>query len=104
MNVFTTDHPLTTQKSCFDGDANPWLSYVCQVLVLALGLLPVAAGLILYLIATDEDYGPPEAPPGVIEFLLVISAYCLLLAIFCVAGYRLLGWLCRNRHAFRMQL
>lgn len=91
MNVFATDHPLTTQTSCLDRQAYPWLSYFGQSLVLALALLPVAAVLILYLIATDDYYGPPEDPPGLAEFMIVISCYCLVLAFLCVAGYRALG-------------
>lgn len=92
MNVFATDHPMTSQPSCFDAEVHPWLSYFGQSLVLALALLPVAAVLVLYLIATDDYYGPPEAPPGVGEVGMVILVYCLALAFLLVAGYRALGW------------
>src|SRR6516165_3262283 len=96
MNVFTTDHPLTTQTSCFDRKAYPWLSFWFQGLVLALALLPFAAGLILYLIATDDCYGPLEDSPGLIDFGIAILVYCLLLGFLCVAGFRLSGWIFRT--------
>jgi hypothetical protein len=99
MNPLTIDHPLTRQTSCFDRKAHPWLSYFSQGLVLALALVPVAAAVILYLIATDDYYGPPEAPPGLFEFAMIILFYCLLIAFLCVAGYRLLGWYFRNLQA-----
>ena len=92
MNVFTTDHPLASQPSCFDAQEYPWRSFFCSIVVLALVLLPLLAGLALYLIASDEMFTQEDLPPSVIGFIAVVFAWCLFLALGCVSAYRLLAW------------
>jgi hypothetical protein len=102
MNIFATDHPMTAQPSWFDARVHPWLSYVSQILVLALILLPLAAGLVLYSIASADYYALDDQPASIIEFvlfLLYLVTDCLLLAFLCVSVYRLLGWLFRKRRS-----
>ena len=92
MNVYTTDHPMASQSSCFDAKEYPWRSFFCSIVVLALVLLPLLAGLALYLIASDEMFTQEDLPPSVIEFIATIFAWCLFLALGCVSVYRLLAW------------
>jgi hypothetical protein len=64
MNIFTTDHPLTSPPSWFDTRAFPWLSFVCSVFVAALISTPfILAGLYFYLISDIGAEGTPFPDP-----------------------------------------
>jgi hypothetical protein len=94
MNVFTTDHPLVSQPSCFDTKERPWLSFVSSTSVLALILTPLVYGYLLYCAATDgvECTDEPPFPGSWAEFLVggaAVFVFCLFCALLLVSGYRL---------------
>ena len=60
MNVFSTDHPLTTQPSWFDAMEHPRLSYVCRVLVVALILCTVFAGFLGFAMMNGDSPDVPD--------------------------------------------
>jgi hypothetical protein len=91
MNVFATDHRMAAQPSCFDATEYPWRSFFWSILVLALILLPLFAGLALYLIPGDDAFTPEELP-SVIDFITTVFLFCLFLAFGSVSAHRLLAW------------
>ena len=92
MNVFTTDHPMASQPSCFDAREYPWASFFYRILVVALLLLPLLAGFVLYSIGNDDAVTPEDSPGSVLEFITGVFALSLLLAFGIVLAYRLLAW------------
>jgi hypothetical protein len=97
MGIFTTDHPLASQPSCFDAKAHPIVSYICQAFATALVLLPFVCGYVLYSAFTDPgpectDFPPiTETDPGrFIVFSVVGSfAFCLICALLMAFLFRL---------------
>jgi len=92
MNVFTTDHPMASQPSCFDPQEYPWASFFYSILVVALLLLPLLAGFVLYSIGNDGAVTPEDSPDSVLEFITGVFALSLFLAFGIVSAYRLLRW------------
>lgn len=96
MNVFTTDHPMVSQPSCFDARAHPWSSYFWSVVVLAGILTPFLYGFVLYSDMHDAfEIGSETAPfpTSLTEFAAGAGASflcCLMLAVVLVSVYRLL--------------
>jgi hypothetical protein len=102
MNIFTTDHPLVSQSSCFDAREHPWISFLSTTSVLALILTPLVYGFILYDAFTDgvECTDEPPFPGSWPEFLLAGAAvlvFCFVCALLLVSGYRLLQYFCKQR-------
>jgi hypothetical protein len=94
MNVFTTEHPLASQASCFDPWRHPVFSYWCSLLVAALALLPLVLWLGLYALANDD--APSTDDHTTLTDLLMGTAvsfgFCLLCAFVIVSVHRLLTW------------
>jgi hypothetical protein len=102
MNIFTTDHPLVSQASCFDARKHPWISLLCRANVLALILTPLVYGFILYDAFTDgvECTDEPPFPGSWTEFLLAGAAvlvFCFVCALLLASGYRLLQFIWKQR-------
>ena len=92
MNVFTTDHPMASQPSCFDAQKYPWASFFYRILVVALLLLPLLTGFVLYSIGNDDAVTPEDSPDSVLGFMSAVFTLSLLLAFGIVSAYRLLRW------------
>jgi hypothetical protein len=93
MNVFTTDHPMTSQPSYFDTKAHPLLSFICGVFVTTLMLAPLVFGYVVYAVATDDVQctDEPDGPLFIlgipVSFVLsFICAFPLVLAYRLIAG------------------
>lgn len=102
MNIFTTEHPLTSQPSWFDTKEHPFLSFVCSVFVLALVFTPlILFGLYSYAIS---DIGAEPNPfPDPWLALAVGSIYSFTISLvgasLVVLAYRMLARSWRSRHA-----
>jgi hypothetical protein len=89
MNVFTTDHPMASQPSCFDAKAHPVLSYFGGVVLLALLFWPLMLfGLYEYAM-TDIGADNPFPEPGwallmgsILAFVLSLISACPLLLVY----------------------
>jgi len=92
MNVFSTEHPMASQPSCFDAQEYPWASFFCSILVVALLLWPLLAGFVLYSIGNDDAATPEDSPDSVLGFISAVFTLSLLLAFGVVSAYRLLRW------------
>jgi len=62
MNPYTTDHPMVSQPSWFDARLHPRLSYLCQILVVALAVFAAFAGIWIFALmdADNEDVTDPS--------------------------------------------
>ena len=108
MDVFTTDHPLTSQPSWFGTKEHPVLSAVCSGTVLALCFTPpILAGLYFYFIS---DIGAEPNPfPDPWFDLAVGSALSFIIAVLIAAAlvtaYRLMAriWIKRDVLAFAVE-
>ena len=98
MNIFTAEHPLCAQPSCFDRDHYPILSLACRAVVSALLVAPVLYGIVLLLAFTDDVQCTDEPPfpqswtelvwgAGAVFLLCVILAFVLVLIARLVGGY-----------------
>jgi hypothetical protein len=101
MDIFTTDHPLTSQPSWFDARSFPLLSFVCTVFVTALIITPlIATGLYFYFIS---DIGAEARPfPDACYDLAVGTCFSfvvgIVLASLLVLTFRLLARIKRSRY------
>jgi TRAP-type C4-dicarboxylate transport system permease small subunit len=94
MNVFTTDHPMTSQTSCFDTKQHPWLSFILRVLTIAIFFTPLVYGYVLYCAAADDVQGTDDSPlpESWADFILSIAVtfvFCFFCAFLIVSAYRL---------------
>jgi hypothetical protein len=91
MNLFTTDHPLTSQPSWFDVKAHPVLSAVCKIMVIAMALTPLIL-LGLYNYAISDIGAEPEPFPDPWLSLTIGSLVSFIIGLICastiVAVYR----------------
>jgi hypothetical protein len=100
MNVFTTEHPLTSQPSWFERREYPVLSFVCSVFVSALILTPVILGGLYYYDLSDIGAEATPLPDSGLDFFIgcvfsfIVSLVCSLLV---VTGYRLVAGIYRRR-------
>src|SRR5262245_3505832 len=97
MNLFTTDHPMTTQVSCFDERKRPWLSFVWNSTCLALILTPLFYGCVLFFAFTDPVQSTEDISflNSWIEFLSglgVVFIFSLVCASLLVSVYRWLRY------------
>jgi hypothetical protein len=60
MNVFTTDHPMVAQPSCFDAKKNPFVSFCCSAFIIALILCPLFLGVTWLAVHVRESPDVPE--------------------------------------------
>ena len=94
MNVFTTDHPIVSQTSCFDRRAHPALSFVCTVFAIAFGLFPALFGWVLYEYG-QSDFTETTGDQLTFEEVLILAGviflFCGLCAAAIVSIYRLLA-------------
>ena len=85
MDIFTTDHPMTSQPSLFDAKEHPVLSAVCRVIVLALGLTPlILIGLYFYAISDIGAEPEPFPEPG--PALIIGSIISFIIGLACAAA------------------
>jgi hypothetical protein len=97
MNVFSADHPMVSQPSCFDAKAYPWSSLFFSVLVFAVALTPLLYGYIWYSAINDAfEIGSETDPfPGSwAEFfggVGVVFVFCCFCAFLIISAYRLLA-------------
>jgi hypothetical protein len=100
MNVFTTDHPMTSQPSWFDAKAHPVLSWFYDVLLLALLLSPLMLfGLYEYAM-TDIGADNPFPEPGWALMMGSVLAFVLSLLCACpiLLAYRLVARIRQRGH------
>jgi len=104
MNIFSTDHPMVSQPSCFDAKAYPWRSFFCNVVVLALIFTPLLYGCAVYS-AVSDDVQCTDDPRLQMFFgswaifgssVCVTFAFCFVCAVLTVSVYRLLAWYFRK--------
>jgi hypothetical protein len=78
VNLFTTDHPIVSQTSCFDRKAHPVLSFVCTAFAIVLGLFPA-----LFSWATYELRDFPETTGDQLTFDEVLMGAGLIFVFSC---------------------
>jgi len=96
MNIFTTDHPMTSQSPWSDPKEHPFLSLVCSVFLLAPFITAfVTWRLYVYLTSDIGAEGPPQNPWRALAWLILFAfAVSLLCAVPLVLFYRFAakGW------------
>lgn len=85
MNVFTTDHPLVAQPSCFDAKENPLLSYLARVILAAFILCPLLLGVAWLALASGES---PEVPePAWTDVFVVAVGFVTCLPVLAIVHF-----------------
>jgi hypothetical protein len=94
MNVFTTDHPMTSVPSCLDTKAHPLLSFICRIFATTLVLTPFVYGWFVYSVATD-DVQSTDVPDGPILMFGIPASFVfsLVCSVLMVSVYRLIVFL-----------
>jgi hypothetical protein len=94
VNVFATDHPLTSQPSCFDKKLHPRLSIICSSLVAALFFTPFVIVFVVFSAITDDSgYSERVLPESWGEFGVFIAwafTICAAGALVLVSAYRVI--------------
>ena|SRR6266404_2518860 len=80
MNVFSTEHPLTAQPSWFDTREHPLLSYVCRVLVVALILCALFAGLLGFSMFSQDSPDVPD--PSWTDSIFAVAGFLMAFPVF----------------------
>lgn len=84
MDVFTTDHPMTSQPSLFDAKTHPVLSAVCRVIRLAIGLTPLIL-ISLYFYAVSDIGAEPNPFPEPWLTLMIGSIISFIIGLACAS-------------------
>jgi hypothetical protein len=101
INIFTTEHPLTTQSSWFNVREHPFLSFVSATFVLALSLTPLVLWRLCLYAMSDIGADNPFADNWLtlVTVPIVAFAISLLCAAPIVLLYRLVARLWKSRKA-----
>ena len=92
MNLFTTDHPMQSQTSCFDRKAHPVLSFVCTQLAIAFMVFPLLFGWLFYELRDfPDETGDQLTSNEVLMLAGLVFVFCSLCAAAIVGIYRLIG-------------
>jgi hypothetical protein len=98
MNIFTTDHPMTSVPSCLDIKARPCLSFVCRIFATTLILTPLVYGWFVYSVVTDDAQCTDEPDVPILMFGIPVSfVFSFVCSILMVSAYRLIAWYIRTR-------
>ena len=98
MNVFATDHPMTSVPSCLDTKAHPLLSFICRIFAVTLVLTPFVYGWLVYCVVTDDVQSTDEPDGPILMFGIPVSfVFSLVCSVLVVSVYRLIVWLVRTR-------
>jgi hypothetical protein len=105
MNIFTTDHPITSRSPCSDPKEHPFVSFVCSVLLLAPLITPfVIWRLYVYLTSDMGAEGPPPDPCLALASLIIFAfAVSLICAVPLVLLYRLSARCWKRWHAAQLR-
>ena len=105
MNIFTTDHPMTSRSPCSDPKEHPFVSFVCSVFLLAPLITPfVIWRLYVYLTSDMGAEGPPPDPWLALASLVIFAfAVSLLCAVQLVLLYRFAARCWKRWHAAQVQ-
>ncbi len=102
MNVFTTDHPLTSQTSWFDARTYPVRSFICRVLLFTLISAPVILVALYYYDRNEIGAEPDPSSDPYMEFVVggVISIVLgFILSFVIVSAHRLYVRIWKSRSA-----
>jgi len=98
MNVFTTDHPMTSMPSCLDTKAHPLLSFVCRIFAVTLVLTPLVYGWLVYSVVTDDVSSTDDPDGPILMFGIPASfVFSFVCSVLMVSAYRFVVWLVRTR-------
>jgi hypothetical protein len=82
MNVFTTDHPLTSQPSYFDAKAHPRLSFIFQTFVSAVLITPLIFGCLVYYAVSEDAQSTDET-----DWAWSLSDLAIILALIFIFSF-----------------
>src|SRR5262245_9304225 len=81
MNIFTTEHPLTSQPSWFDTKAHPRLSFVCRAFVLAIAATPIVLIALIHYVMSDLGAETTPSPGPDFSVLVFASVFAFAISL-----------------------